>query len=80
MENFEKQGGISFLIIYFSGRNELYYMTFSEIQKFWQRAQDGGRKSIRLEELNPAFFMNLKNGCFVPYLEAIQKDLDQREN
>lgn len=80
MENFEKQGGISFLIIYFSGRNELYYMSFSEIQKFWQRAQDGGRKSIRLEELNPAFFMNLKNGCLVPYLEALQKDLDQREN
>ncbi len=80
MENFEKQGGISFLIIYFSGRNELYYMSFTEIQKFWERAQDGGRKSIRLEELNPAFFMNLKNGCFVPYLEALQKDLDQREN
>ncbi len=80
MENFEKQGGISFLIIYFSGRNELYYMTFSEIQKFWKRAQDGGRKSIRFEELNPAFFMNLKNGCFVPYLETLQKDLDQREN
>lgn len=80
MENFEKQGGISFLIIYFSGRNELYYMPFVEIKKFWQRAEDGGRKSIRLEELNPAFFMNLKNGCFVPYLEALQMDLDQREN
>ena len=80
MENFEKQGGVSFLIIYFSGRNELYYMSFAEIQKFWKRAQDGGRKSIRLEELDPAFFMNLKNGCFVPYLEALQKDLDQREN
>ena len=80
MENFEKQGGVSFLIIYFSGRNELYYMSFAEIQKFWKRAQDGGRKSIRLEELDPAFFMNLKNGCFVPYLEALQKDLDQRES
>lgn len=80
MENFEKQGGISFLIIYFSSRNELYYMSFSEIQKFWNRAQEGGRKSIRLEELSPAFFMNLKNGCFVPYLEALQMDLDQREN
>ncbi len=80
MENFEKQGGVSFLIIYFSGRNELYYMSFAEIQKFWKRAQEGGRKSIRLEELDPAFFMNLKNGCFVPYLEALQKDLDQREN
>ena len=26
MEKFEKQGGISFLLIYYSGRNELYYI------------------------------------------------------
>ena len=78
MENFEKQGGISFLIIYYSARNELYYMRFAEILKFWNRAQEGGRKSIRLEELDPSFFMTLKNGCFVPYLDAMQKDLDLR--
>ena len=78
MEAFEKQDGISFLIIYFSARNELYYMQFSELKKFWMRAQDGGRKSIRHEELNPIFFMQLKNGCFVPYLDMIQLDLEQR--
>lgn len=80
MENFEKQGGIAFLIIYYSARNELYYMPFVEIKKFWNRAQEGGRKSIRLEELDPGYFMQLKQGCFVPYLDAIQRDLDQREN
>ena len=78
MENFEKQGGISFLIIYYSARNELYYMRFAEILKFWNRAQEGGRKSIRLEELDSSFFMSLKNECFVPYLDAMQKDLDLR--
>ena len=76
MEAFEKQGGVSFFLIYYSGRNELYYMTFQEIKKFWNRAQDGGRKSIRFEELNPNFFMQIKNGCIVPYLEALQKYLD----
>lgn len=79
MEQFEMQGGISFLIIYFSARNELYYMPLAELQKFWKRAQEGGRKSIRFEELNPIYFMQLKNGCFVPYLEAMQIDLDQRD-
>ena len=34
MSNFEKQGGIAFLIIYYSTRNELYYMRFLEIQNF----------------------------------------------
>ena len=79
MEAFEKQGGISFFIIYFSERNELYYMTFQEMKMFWERGQQGGRKSFRYDELNPNFFMQLKNGFVVPYLDGIQKDLELRE-
>ena len=79
MEAFEKQGGISFFIIYFSERNELYYMTFQEMKMFWERGQQGGRKSFRYDELNPNFFMQLKNGFMVPYLDGIQKDLELRE-
>lgn len=79
MEKFERQGGISFLLIYYSKENTLYYMRFLEIKKFWDRAREGGRKSIRYEELDPAYFMSWKNGCFVPYLDYIQKDLDCRD-
>lgn len=79
MEAFEKQGGISFFLIYFSTKNELYYMTFQEMKKFWERGQRGGRKSFRHEELNPNFFIPFKNGCMVPYLDTIQKDLELRE-
>lgn len=79
MENFEKQDGVSFLIIYYSTRNELYYMRFEEMKKFWDRGAAGGRKSVRYEELNPAFFMKLKGGVYVPYLEILQKDLDLRD-
>ncbi len=79
MDAFERQDGIAFLIIYYSMRNELYYMRYMELKKFWERSQGGGRKSIRFEELDPEFFMELKNGCMVPYLDAIQKDLDTRE-
>lgn len=79
MENFEKQNGISFLIIYYSNKNQLYYMRFNEIKKFWDRAKNGGRKSFRFEELNPDYFMSWKNSCYVPYLDYIQKDLDARD-
>lgn len=78
MENFEKQEGIAFFIIYYSTRNELYYMRFEEIKRFWDRGQSGGRKSVRFEELDPIFFMSLKNGVFVPYLDMLQRDLDSR--
>lgn len=79
MEKYERQGGIAFLLIYYSGRNTLYYMKYAEIRRFWDRAQEGGRKSFRFEELNAEYFMSLKNNCFVPYLDYIQKDLDSRD-
>ncbi len=79
MENFEKQGGISFLLIYFTARNQIYYMRFEEIKTFWNRAMEGGRKSFRIEELDPKFFVSLKNGCFIPYLDMINQDLILRE-
>ena len=78
MREFEKQEGIAFLIIYYSARNELYYMPFHEIERFWKRSKEGGRKSVRYEELNPKYFMTLKNGCMVPYLDAMQMDLETR--
>ena len=79
MEDFEKQGGISFLLIYYSAKNKLYYMRFAEILTFWNRSMEGGRKSFRFEELDPKFFMDVKGGCNIPYLDAINLDLQIRE-
>ena len=79
MKEFEEQGGIAFLLIYYTTRDELYYMRYRQIQKFWDRAKNGGRKSIRFDELESNWFMELKRGYFVPYLDCIQKDLDRRD-
>lgn len=79
MGDFERQGGVAFLIIYYSAKNSLYYMRYQEVLKFWNRAQEGGRKSFRYEELDPFFFMEMKNGCYVPYLDAMNRDLELRD-
>lgn len=79
MEKFEQQGGIAFLLIYYTAREELYYMQYRQIRRFWDRAEAGGRKSFRLDELEPGWFMKLQNGFFIPYLDYIQKDLDTRD-
>ncbi len=73
MKNFEKQGGISFFLIYYTHKDVLYYLLF-----FWNRAREGGRKSFRYEELNPAYILPKKHGILVPYLDALQKDLEDR--
>lgn len=79
MEEFEKQGGIAFFLIYYTGRNEIRYLPYREMRRFWDRSQNGGRKSFRLEENTLYYPVKQKSGFLVPYLEAIQQDLDDRD-
>ena len=79
MENFEKQGGIAFFLIYYTGKNIFYYLPFEMLKFFWERAKGGGRKSFRYEELNPDYILPPKKGALVPYLDVLKKDLEDRE-
>lgn len=79
MEQFEKQGGIAFFLIYYTKRDIFYYLPYEMLRYFWDRAQNGGRKSFRYEELNPDYIIPKKSGVEVPYLEAMKKDLEDRE-
>lgn len=78
MKNFEEQKGISFFLLYFSVKEEFYYLRLSELLFFWKRAKDGGRKSFRYDELSKEYFFKIKQGLFCPYLELLQKDLLER--
>lgn len=79
MENFEKQGGISFFLISYTHRDVFYYLRFCKLMEFWKRAEDGGRKSFRYEELEPEYFLPRGRGVLVPYLDTLQKDLSDRD-
>ena len=79
MGSFEEQGGIAFFLISYTGREEFYYLQFSVLKKFWERKEQGGRKSFRYEELDPSFILHTKGGLLVPYLDGIQKDLERRD-
>lgn len=79
MKEFEEQGGISFIIIYFTSKDEMYYLPFSDIILFWNRAENGGRKSFTYDEINKDFKIRSHNGIMIHYLEMLQKDLTQRE-
>lgn len=79
MERFESQGGVAFFLIYFSHKDEFYYLPFEMLKYFWDRAENGGRKSFLYEELNPEYILPKKHGILVPYLDMLNKDLDERE-
>ncbi len=48
MREFEEQGGISFIILSYPVKNEVYYIPFDEIDRFWTRMEEGGRKKLHL--------------------------------
>lgn len=79
MRQFEKQDGIAFILISFTHRNEFYYLRFCDMIRFWNRAKEGGRKSFRYEELDPAYFLPEVSGILVPYLNAMQQDISARD-
>ena len=79
MGDFEKQGGVAFFLIYYTHKDVFYYLPYEMLLYFWNRAEEGGRKSFRYEELNPEYVLPKKHGILVPYLDALQKDLDDRE-
>ena len=79
MREFEEQGGISFIILSYMVKNEIYYLPFDEILRFWTRMEEGGRKSFTYEEVDKSWQIRSCRDIFVHYLEMIQKDLDRRD-
>ncbi len=79
MQDFEKQGGIAFFIIYFTHLDQYYYLPFRVLFSFWKRMEAGGRKSFRREELDENFYFERSGMLMVPYLKPLQRDLDERD-
>lgn len=79
MKDFEGQGGKAFLIIHYTAGQKFYYLHIRQLLIFWERALQGGRKSFRMEELDPAYFFEAGKGFLVPYLEPLSRDLEQEK-
>jgi len=85
MRDFARQGGIAFLLIYFSHREQIYFMGVDELREFYERGseqsmQNGqGRRSFRCEELRPEFFYDMPNEPYINYLEFVNDYLEYRE-
>ena len=79
MQEFEAQDGRAFFLISYTSEGFYYYMPLRHFLPFWERAQAGGRKSFRLDELDMNWVLPTKKGVLVPYLEMINRDLSERD-
>ena len=77
MQDFEKQGGIAFLILAFTSQDRFFYLPYQQMAAFWNRAQTGHEKHFGIDELDPEWEIRC-SGYFLHYLDCIQKDLLSR--
>lgn len=52
MQEVVLQGGICFVILRFSTQEQVYFLQAKHLLSFWERMQNGGRKSITKEEID----------------------------
>ena len=80
MRAFEEQGGIAFFLLFYSHKDMFFYLRFQKLTEFWDRMQQGGRKSFRFEELELEYQILPRQGILVPYLDMVKKDLTERDH
>lgn len=80
MKDFEQQGGVAFFLLYFSHRQECYYLRFREFMIYYERMEAGGIKHFKYGELSPAYFVPSGKGIHLHYLKSLQLDLSERED
>ena len=80
MEEFERQEGVAFLLIYYTAKDRYYYLRFEKLKEFYERMRNGGRKSFCFEETEAEFFLPKGKSVPVPYLDSMQLDLNLRED
>ena len=78
MTDFEAQGGVAFVLILFTERNDMYYMRFSELKKYVERVNEGHAKNFKYIELDDDYFLRSDGPALVHYLEGINKDIENR--
>ena len=73
MKEFEDQGGISFIIIYYNNFQLSYYLSFKQLKEYWTN-----KKNIDFEDLDEKYIIDMKGKIRINILEKLQLDIDER--
>lgn len=82
MEQVLLQGAIVFFIIRFKMLDEVYLLPFKHFLPFWNRCQQGGKKSISVDEIQEnSYYIPYQYQPRLNYLDAVDKlILDESED
>ena len=81
MKDFEAQGGVSFFLIHYTSLDRIYYVPYTTIVPFWERALRKERMSFTVEELLHEVYYEvpIKKAVYIHFLEALADDLERRD-
>lgn len=71
MEDFVKQGGESFLIVYFKKYESYFLFMIDEVRTYYEAAQKGGRKSIPYSAFKKEQQIFIEGGLYLNYLKPL---------
>lgn len=78
MEDCLQQGGLCFVLLWFSSLNRCFFLASEHLVKLW-RLQESERKSLPLAQIE-ALGIEIKMGVAprIPYLDALEQYIQQR--
>jgi recombination protein U len=81
MDAFQKQDGLSFLIVLFKPLDEAYLLPFEVLKPYWDAAKSGkGRKSVPYADFDKRLRIPSEGNILIHYLQAINTYLEIRRN
>lgn len=73
MKEFKKQGGVAFLLVSFKKYDEYYFLPIDHLEKWYEEAKKGGRKSIPYTAFDKKYQILIEGGLYINYLRALEK-------
>ncbi|MDR3091111.1 MAG: Holliday junction resolvase RecU [Clostridiales bacterium] len=71
MRDFERQGGVAFLVVYFRAADEYYFVPFADVRRLASE-----RKYAGPDEMDKRLLIPRKNGFIVHYLESLARFME----
>ena len=73
MEDFVKQGGEAFLIVYFKKYDRYFLFMIDEVRKYYDASVSGGRKSIPYTAFQDNMEIFIEGGLYLNYLKPLSR-------
>lgn len=74
LKSWRDQGAITFFLVEFAKKHEVYLLRFSDAEKWWEQSKQGGRKSIPYEWfVEHCDLVKSSRGITIDYLKCLEK-------